>query len=83
MNVHVVLSMGASFDHTGGVKEFDLDAKDVRGIIKILEERFPGLGEFLEEETMVAIDGEIFESALYQRLRDGCEVYFLPKLEAG
>ena len=83
MSVHVVLSMGASFDHTGGEKEFDIEAKDVRGIIKILEQRFPGVGEFLEEETMVAIDGEIFESALYQRLRDGCEVYFLPKLEAG
>ena len=83
MSIHVVLSMGASFDHTGGEKEFDIEAKDVRTIIKILEQRFPGVGEFLEEETMVAIDGEIFESALYQRLRDGCEVYFLPKLEAG
>ena len=75
--------MGTSFDHTGGEKEFDIEAKDVRGIIKIMEERFPGFGEFLEEDAMVAIDGEIFESAAYRRLRDGCEVYFLPKLEAG
>ena len=71
MTIHVVLSMGASFDHTGGEKEFDIEAKDVRGIIKVMEARFPGLGEFLEEETMVAIDGEIFESAFYQPLRDG------------
>ena len=83
MTVHVVLSMGASFEHTGGEKEFDIEAKDVRAIIKVMEARFPGLGEFLEEETMCAIDGEIFESARYERLRDGCEVYFLPKLEAG
>ena len=75
--------MGASFDHTGGEKEFDIEAKDVRGVIKAMETRFPGLGEFLEEETMVAIDGEIYESAIYEQLRDGCEVYFLPKLEAG
>jgi hypothetical protein len=55
----------------------------VRGVIKVLEARFPGLGEFLEEEAMCAIDGEIFESAIYEGLRDGCEIYFLPKLEAG
>jgi molybdopterin synthase sulfur carrier subunit len=83
VTVHVVLSMGASFDHTGGENEFDIDAKDVRGVIKVLEARFPGLGEFLEEEAMCAIDGEIFESAIYEGLRDGCEIYFLPKLEAG
>ena len=83
MSVHVVLSMGASFDYTGGEKEFDIEAKDVRGIIKVMEARFPGLGAFLEEESMCAIDGEIYESAIYERLRDGCEVYFLPKLEAG
>lgn len=83
MTVHVVLSMGTSFDHTGGEKEFDLDAKDVRAVIKQMDVRFPGLGEFLEEEAMVAIDGEIYETAKYERLRDGCELYFLPKLEAG
>ena len=83
MTIHVVLSMGTSFDHTGGEKEFDIEAKDVRGVMKAMEERFPGLGKFLEEEAMVAIDGEIYETAKYERLRDGCEVYFLPKLEAG
>jgi hypothetical protein len=48
-----------------------------------MEERFPGLGEYLEEETSVAIDGEIHETAYFQPLRDGCEVFFLPKIEAG
>ena len=75
--------MVPSFDHTGGDNEFVLDAKDVRAVSKQMDERVPGLGEFLEEEAMVAIDGEIYETAKYERLRDGCEVYFLPKLEAG
>lgn len=83
MTVHVVLSTGVSMERTAGEKEFDLEAKNLRGVIKALEQRFPGLGEFLEEETTVAIDGEIHETAYFQALRDGCEIYFLPKIEAG
>jgi molybdopterin synthase sulfur carrier subunit len=44
---------------------------------------YPGLGEHLEEETTVAIDGEIHEVAYYQPIRQGCEVFFIPKLEGG
>ncbi len=83
MTVRVVLSTGVRMDHTGGQKEFDIEAKNIRGVIRALDERFPGLGEFLEEETSVAIDGEIHETAYLQPLRDGCEVFFLPKIEAG
>ena len=83
MSVRVVLSTGVSNDFTGGETEFEFEAKNLRGVIKAMEERFPGLGEFLEEETTVAIDGEIHETAYFQPLRDGAEVYFLPKIEAG
>ena len=83
MTVRVVLSTGASMERTGGETEFQIEAKNLGGVIKAMEARFPGLGEFLEEETTVAIDGEIHETAYFQPLRDGCEVYFLPKIEAG
>ena len=83
MAVRVVLSTGVSMERTAGETEFDIEAKNLRGVIRAMDERFPGLGEFLEEETTVAIDGEIHETAYFQALRDGCEVYFLPKIEAG
>ena len=83
MPVHVVLSTGVSMERTGGEKEFDIDARNVRGVIKALDQRFPGLGEWLEGETTVAIDGQLHEEAGFQPLPDGCEVYFLPKLDAG
>ena len=44
--------------------------------------RFPGLGEYLEEGTTVAIDGQIHETAYFRPLRDDADVYFLPKIEA-
>jgi len=83
VSVRVVLSTGVSMERTGGEKEFRIEADNVRGVIKAMEERFPGLGEFLAEETTVAIDGELYDDAAYQPLRDGCEVFFLPKIEAG
>ena len=83
MAIQVVLSTGSSGEFTRGQKNFEIEAHNVRGVIKAMETQFPGIGEFLEAETMVAIDGELFEDGLYQPLPDGCELFFLPKLEAG
>ena len=79
----VVLSSGFSRRYTGGVREFEVEAKTLRDVIKEMDRRYPGLGEHLEEETTVAIDGEILEVAYYQPIRQGCEVFFIPKLEGG
>ncbi len=77
------LSSGFSRKYTGGVREFAVEAKTLRDVIKEMDRRYPGLGEHLEEETTVAIDGEIHEVAYYQPIRQGCEVFFIPKLEGG
>ena len=84
MSIRVVLSTGVNVEFTDGQKEFDLDsARNLRDVIRQMDARFPGLGAFLEEETTVAIDGEIHETAYFQPLRDNAEIYFLPKIEAG
>jgi molybdopterin converting factor small subunit len=81
---HVVLSSGFSRRYTGGVREFDIEAKTMRDVLKELDRRYPGLGEHLEEETTVAIDGAIHDQPTYfQMLRPGSEVFFIPKLEGG
>jgi hypothetical protein len=79
----VVLTRGYSNRYTGGVTEFTIEARTLRGIIKAMDEMFPGLGEHLEEETTVAIDGEIHEVAYGHPVAPGSEVFFLPKLEGG
>ena len=79
----IVLSSGFSRKYTGGVREFAVEAKTLRDVIKEMDRRYPGLGEHLEEETTVAIDGEIHEVAYFQPIRQGCEVFFIPKLEGG
>ena len=80
----VVLSSGFSRRYTGGVREFEVEAKTLRDVIKEMDRRFPGLGEHLEEETTVAIDGEIHDQPGYfQAIRQGSEIFFIPKLEGG
>jgi hypothetical protein len=41
------------------------------------------LGEHLVEETTIAMDGAIHETAYFQPIRPGCEVFFIPKFEGG
>ena len=80
----IVLSSGFSRRYTGGVREFDIEATTLRDVIKELDRRYPGLGEHLEEETTVAIDGAIHDQPTYfQKVRQGCEIFFIPKLEGG
>jgi sulfur-carrier protein len=80
----VTLTSGFSRRYTGGRREFEIEAKSLRDVIKALDKMYPGLGEHLETETTVAIDGAIHdEPGYFQKLHDGSEVFFIPKLEGG
>jgi sulfur-carrier protein len=84
VRAHVVLTGGLSRRYTGGVQEFDIEARNLRGVIKAMDQLFPGLGEHLEEEASVAIDGAIHDDVgYYQPIRAGSEIFFIPKLEGG
>jgi sulfur-carrier protein len=80
----VTLTSGFSRRYTGGRRDFEIEAKTLRDVIRALDKMYPGLGEHLEEETTVAIDGAIHDAPGYfQKLREGSEVFFIPKLEGG
>jgi sulfur-carrier protein len=79
----VVFTAGFSNRYTGGKKEFEVEARNLRGVIKAMDALYPGLGEHLEEETTVAIDGEIHEIDYTRPVKPGAEVFFIPKIEGG
>ncbi|MBV9249934.1 MAG: hypothetical protein JO227_11900 [Acetobacteraceae bacterium] len=83
MAARVVFTSGFSQRYTGGVREFEVEATSLRGVLKEMNRLFPGLGDTLEEETTVAIDGELHEVGYFQPIRPGAEVFFIPKLEGG
>ena len=83
MTARVTFTAGFSRRYTGGKREFEVEAKNLRGVIKAMDDLYPGLGEHLVEETTVAIDGDLHDVAYFQPIRDGSEVFFIPKLEGG
>ncbi len=79
----VRLTAGFSRRYTAGVREFEIEAKNLRGVLREMDRLYPGLGERLEEETTVAIDGVLHEVGYFQPIPEGSEVFFIPKLEGG
>lgn len=68
---------------TAGEATIEVEAGSVRSLVRLLDERFPGIGDRLTTGTAVAIDGDIVQDALFEDLPDGCEVHFLPALSGG
>ena len=79
----VVFTSGFARRYTGGVREFEVEAKNLRGVLKAMDALFPGLGVHLEEETTVAINGEYHETGYFQPVPPGAEVFFIPRIEGG
>lgn len=68
---------------TGGLREWEVEAQNVRGMFRALDARFPGLGAFLEERAAVAIDGTIYQRAWSQAIKADSEVVILPRIGGG
>jgi len=79
----VVFTTGFSRRYTGGQREFEIVATTLRDVIKEMDRRFPGLGDVLEEETGVAINGDLHEVGYFQSVPPGAEVFFIPRIEGG
>ncbi|MEQ1614147.1 MAG: MoaD/ThiS family protein [Hyphomicrobiaceae bacterium] len=68
---------------TGGVTEITVDAATVRQLFQKLGARFPDLGPHLEDGLAVAIDGQIYQDALFQEIKPNSEVHILPQIAGG
>jgi molybdopterin synthase sulfur carrier subunit len=79
-----VVAMGGDIgSFTAGVAEFDVAAGTVRSMIRELEARYPGLGDYVGRRMAIAIDGEIFQDADGAMLGEASEVCLIPKIGGG
>ena len=69
--------------YTGGVTELEVEAADIRGVIRALEARYAGIGRELEEGMAVAVDSQIHQDDLFAAVRPESEVCFLPRIGGG
>jgi sulfur-carrier protein len=79
---HVTL-IGTLHQFTGGVSQLDVDASSVRQLFARLGEQFPALAPHLEQGLAVAIDGQIYQDALFQQIGADSEVHILPQIAGG
>ena len=68
---------------TAGESEFEVPATTVRDLIRRLDERFPGLGEFVDSRMAVAIDGVIHHDDWLAPIGPDSEVFLFPKVGGG
>ena len=79
---HVTLT-GNLRQFTGGVAEMEVEAASVRQLFARLSEDFPALAPHLEQGLAVAIDGQIYQDALFQEIAAGSDVHLLPPIAGG
>jgi molybdopterin converting factor small subunit len=79
---HVTL-IGNLRQFTGGVTEFDIEAANVRQLFLRLGEKYPALLPHLETGSAVAIDGQIYQDALFQEIGPDSDVHILPQIAGG
>ncbi len=68
---------------TGGETEMTVEAATVRQLFTKLAARYPELAPHLQQGLAVAIDGQIYQDALFQEIRPDSEVHILPQIAGG
>ncbi len=79
----VVLS-GSLQQLAGGDALVEIDAQNVKQLLRMLSERYPALAPHLEQDSFaVAIDGEIFQDVWFAPIRPDSEVHLIPAIRGG
>ena len=74
---------------TGGVKQVEVEARNVRQVIEQLDEMFPGIAGRLTEDgdirsnLAVDVDGEVARMGLMERVKETSEIHFVPAIGGG
>ena len=68
---------------TGGVRALDVEAHSIQRLLRKLGETFPELAPHLEAGVAVAIDGQIYQDALFQEIGPDSDVHILPMIAGG
>lgn len=66
-----------------GQAEFELEVSTIQALFRELENRFPAMKRHLEEGVAVAIDGQIYQDALFEEIPEGSEVHVIPQIAGG
>ena len=78
-----VLLPGPMRTAAGGQSEVELEAATIRELFDRLGAEYPKLKPVLDKGVTVAIDGELYQDALFQSIPPDSEVVILPRMAGG
>ena len=79
---HVTL-IGNLRQFTGGETVMTVAASSVQQLLRELGNRYPALAPHLAQGLAVAIDGQIYQDALFAQIGPESEVQLLPQIAGG
>ena len=68
---------------TGGTTSLNVEANSVQQLLRVLGEAYPALAPHLEAGVAIAIDGQIYQDALFQPIGPDSDVHILPMIAGG
>ena len=74
---------GSLTSATGGSREVEIDASNLRELLDGLGAAYPGLRPQLDRGVSVSIDGRIYNDSWFQPIRPDSEVVLLARLKGG
>ena len=79
------LILGGTLQKLAGCgPELEIDARDIKQLLRILSERYPVLAPHLEGDAYaIAIDGEIFQDVWFAPIHADSEVHLIPAIRGG
>lgn len=64
--------------------ELEIDAQNVKQLLRVLSEQYPALAPHLEQDSYaIAIDGEIFQDIWFAPIGPDSEVHLIPAIRGG
>jgi len=66
-----------------GAESVEIDAGNIRELMRKLGEKYPKLQPHIEQGIAVSVDGTIYRDDWSQKLPADAEIYLLPRLEGG
>ena len=79
------LILGGSLQQLAdGDSVVEIDAKNVKQLLRMLSERYPALAPHLEQDSFaIAIDGEIFQDVWFAPIGPDSEIHLIPAIRGG
>lgn len=69
-------------NYTNGVSEMEVSCSTFRELVHQLNNLYPGIGDDLRKSA-VAIDGQIYQDAWFEKIGPTSEVFFMQRIEGG